>query len=303
MGDEYEELGPAQAAVPPPPPPPNEPPGTPGVPAPPPPPPPPTVAPPPPPPPTTASSQKQPGRDDRTELESEKGDLPMAAGDVKGQGSNFASLMGEAVQKKAIKEEESDHESKFTPAQVACLVVSALCTVAFIFIAGVFMGDEYEELGPVQNESVQPPPTAQPPVHIPVVPSFPAPLPPPCSPIPPPPTPSPSKSTDMGDEYEELGPVQNESVQPPPTAQPPVHIPVVPSFPAPLPPPCSPIPPPPTPSPSKSTDVNNRAVSQSFKSDPFASVMPQTAPISQVPKGKKRRAFSSFLAVKGIEFW
>ncbi|VDM43948.1 unnamed protein product [Toxocara canis] len=213
MGDEYEELGPAQAAVPPPPPPPNEPPGTPGVPAPPPPPPPPTVAPPPPPPPTTASSQKQPGRDDRTELESEKEHI--SGRDVRDATEN--ELTHPCFHRGVFGEENLlfADESKFTPAQVACLVVSALCTVAFIFIAGVFMGDEYEELGPVQNESVQPPPTAQPPVHIPVVPSFPAPLPPPCSPIPPPPTPSPSKST----------------------------------------------------------DVNNRAVSQSFRSDPFASVM------------------------------
>lgn len=72
MGDEYEELGPAQVA--PPPPAPNV--QGDGAPVVPPPPPPPNTVPPPPPPPFSGSVQKQPGRDERTELESEKGNYP-----------------------------------------------------------------------------------------------------------------------------------------------------------------------------------------------------------------------------------
>ncbi|VDK70352.1 unnamed protein product [Anisakis simplex] len=60
MGDEYEELGPAQGSTPPP----DTGAATPGG----------AAAPPePPPPPPPESIQKVPGRDDRTELESEKG--------------------------------------------------------------------------------------------------------------------------------------------------------------------------------------------------------------------------------------
>uniref|UniRef100_A0A915CIM7 Uncharacterized protein n=1 Tax=Parascaris univalens TaxID=6257 RepID=A0A915CIM7_PARUN len=103
MGDEYEELGPAQVA--PPPPAPDAQGG--GAPVVPPPPPPPTTVAPPPPPTFSGSVQKQPGRDERTELESEKGEPSPAAGDVKGQGSNFSPFSGENP-KQVVPEEESD---------------------------------------------------------------------------------------------------------------------------------------------------------------------------------------------------
>uniref|UniRef100_A0A0M3IA24 WH2 domain-containing protein n=1 Tax=Ascaris lumbricoides TaxID=6252 RepID=A0A0M3IA24_ASCLU len=110
MGDEYEELGPAQVA--PPPPAPNV--QGDGAPVVPPPPPPPNTVPPPPPPPFSGSVQKQPGRDERTELESEKGEPSPAIGDVKGQGSNFSPFSGETP-KQVIPEEESDDGSNFSP--------------------------------------------------------------------------------------------------------------------------------------------------------------------------------------------